>query len=158
MWEALVPTAITAPESAYTRRMALHGDRVLPFLLEAANSSDPDRRADVLLALAQIAVSQRGPNIPRRVASKDLSNIAKMVRDGLDAAEWIVRYQAIKAVAMTGTAEDVVLLDRIAREDPESVTDGGRSGKELRYPMREHAKKAADQLRARLAHEGDRVR
>ena len=139
------------PESAFTRWLVTHGDRIAPFLLAAVKGNDPYfRRGDTLIVLAQLVAYERAPNTVHRLNPRDIDEIASVVRAGVHDKVAVVRYQAIDALGLMGTADDLATLERIATLDPEFVTDGGMSGKELRYPNRENARRVAEILRKRL--------
>lgn len=159
IWDALAAMAEGAAESAYTRRLVAHGDKVSPFWLAVARKDNPAyQRSDALLILAQIVAYERNTPATRHLGDAEKTEIDALVRAGLLDRDPLVRYEAAKALAVMGTAGDIRVLERIATEDPYFITDGGQSGKELRFLLRENAQRAAESLRARLAREGVPVR
>jgi hypothetical protein len=152
VWPALLASGYD-PESAFSRWLATHGDKAAPFLLETARGHDLYfRREDALMVLAQIVAYERQPSNSHHLTPSKVAEIESAIRAGLDDKEdgWLVRYQAVKALALIGTKEDIDLLERIATLDTEFVTNGGQSGTELRYPIREIARASLLKLRQRL--------
>jgi hypothetical protein len=150
LWHALLTCPYDA-ESKFGRWLAQHGDRVGDFLKNSARGDDPYlRRGDALIMLAQIVAYEHRQASPHKVPEQELQTYQTTVREALSDKTPLVRYKAARALGICGTQQDLLILDSIAIHDPDVVTNGGQSGTEIRYPLRENAKQAAEVLRARL--------
>jgi hypothetical protein len=58
---------------------------------------------------------------------------------------------AISAMEIIGDPRDLPTLDRIALTDTYVERNGGPSGAEIQFPIRQYARNAAEQMRATLA-------
>jgi hypothetical protein len=157
VWLALVRTPYH-PDGAFGRWLAAHGDRVVGFLMESAQGHDAYyTRGSALSVLGQMVAYEQDPIRAHTLSASKVREIAAVVRSGLVDSDSLVRSHAVAAVAIMGDETDLALLDRIATIDPDSISNGGQSGTELRYLVREDAKRAAADLRMRLKLPRDRV-
>jgi hypothetical protein len=147
-WAALFGGGYGAP-SAVTSLFARHADKTAPYFLTAARGAFPglpdSRRADALIVLAQIINFERDPATSHHLVSADLQLIEQTIRGMLTDRVVLVRMQALTAVGMIGTADDLAMLDQVAEADPYYDTE------HKFYPYRVMAHAAAKDLRSRLA-------
>lgn len=150
VWPALLNSPYD-PESGLARWFSTHGDKTASFLLASATSGGGSTRADALLVLAQtVAYERESPPASRHLSPGSLRTIEMVIRAGLTDPETIVRLRAVKSVALMGTRDDAITLDRIAASDPYVMSNAGPRGDEERFPIRDAAREAAEKLRARL--------
>ena len=148
IWSALL-NAPYDPESKFADWLSARGKEATPFLLAASRSSEPGSRGDSLLVLAKILVYSRGfPS--REITPKANQEILDAIHNGLSDRAAVCRLQAVKAVGLAGTQEDIDALQRIAAADPE-VTRGPSGAPEHNgFPVRDAARNAIELIRSRL--------
>jgi len=156
VWNALLATSPGPGDSAYGRWLGTHGDKALPYLLRYAadqRTDDWDRmnRLDALKSLAQIAAYERRPEAAHDLSAADLQIVESLVRHGLGDADIGVRQATVVALEIIGDPQDLPALDEVAATDGYVVRNGGQSGTEIRFPIREYARGAAERVRAKLA-------
>jgi len=150
IWDALLQSPFH-PDSAFARWLSERADRVIDSLLRQAKGIDPyRRRGDAIEILGEILHTERIPGRRHHLKDSELAAAEEAIRAGLEDRENLVQWSAWRALSRMGNASDLALLERIAVLDPDFRTDGGRSGRELRYPSREAARTAAQALRRRL--------
>lgn len=150
IWTELLMSAYN-PESAFVRSLAKYGDKVTPFLVAVVRRPDRYlRRGDALIVLAQIVAYEQLPAARHNLGPTDIDRISGMIRSGLNDKATVTRYEPVDAISIMGNASDLATLEKIAKSDPEFVTNGGQSGTDLRYPLREMASRAVERLRKKL--------
>jgi HEAT repeat protein len=156
VWHALMAINPGPGKSAYGRWLGTHGDKALPYLLayaadRRADDWDKNNRTDALESLAQIVAYARRPETVHHLVPKDLQMIETLIRGGIDDADVSIRMAAISAMEIIGDPRDLPTLDRIALTDTYVERNGGPSGAEIQFPIRQYARNAAEQMRATLA-------
>jgi len=159
VWYALLGTIPGQGNSEYGKWLGTHGDKVLPYLLVYARDRRTDdldlqNRADVLASLAQIVVYERRPDTAHHLAEADVQRAASVIREGIGDPEFVIRLNAVAALEIMGDPRDLPLVERIALTDAFVAHDGGNSGTETHFPLREFARGAAERMRAKLAAKG----
>ena len=77
--------------------------------------------------------------------------VESVIREGADDPDKDVRLATISAIEIMGDPADLPTLDRVALTDEYVVTNAGKSGAEIRFPIRVYARAAAERMRAKLA-------
>jgi len=133
--------------------VALAGTRnkelVMPFLLDKARTSPEFNRSRALNSACLLA---RGSCTleTRRIIAEMLVQDAESTSSG-------VREVVAWGLGVVGNATHIPVLERMAQEDPYSAviacSQGEKRWEEVRYPVREAAAKAIEQIQARMAKE-----
>ena len=128
------------PFSQWSRRLAGAGPRVLPIALSLANDSSELKREHAVGILSFMLEDDRLPEDMRSIAKRAIVAAASDTNLG-------VRFQVAIALGRIGTAEDLPLLQRIARTDEASYSDQEGT---TRYPVRDAAERAIQEVQRRL--------
>jgi len=158
VWRALAWSSYNEV-SKFAGWLAMHADKTAPLLMDDANSvflanADEWQKflgGQAIVVLAQILAFERDPMTRHRLDAAHLAEAEATIRRGLEDPDNGVRYQAIKALALFGTSQDIGVLEGISTTDPYFETGAGATGRETRYFNREAARDAADRLRKRLS-------
>jgi hypothetical protein len=149
VWPALVREPYN-PGSTFTTWLAKYGDKVTPLLLAQANDRLYRETSAVFDALAQIVRYESLPSTIHKLRPADVAKVEETIRSALNDPKPTVRSNAVDALAVFGTREDLATIERIALTDPEVTTDAGVTGTDIRFFVREEAQRAADRLKRRL--------
>ena len=131
-------------DTAYGRWLGTHGDKALPYLLRyvadhRSDERDSTNRTDALECLAQIAAYERKSDSVHRLSANDLQMVEELVRNAADDSDRLVRRAGIIGLGIMGDPDDLATIDSIALTDPYVVTNGGPTGADIRFPLRELA-------------------
>ena len=156
VWNALLAAYPGNGNTAYGKWLGTHGDKALPYLLahardHRADDLDKQNRIDALASLAQIAAYERQPVTVKHLSAADLKMVEDLVRSGIGDADMNVRLATVVALEIIGDPQDLPALDQIALTDSYVTHDGGPSGAETHFFLREFTRGAAERVRAKLA-------
>jgi len=129
-------------DSAFARELAAkYGERILTTILQKAKSDLEINRSGAIQMLGTIATSSS------KLSQSMVSAIRQSVIAGLSDKAVVVRQAAVKSTGQIGTSDDLPRLLAISRSDPASFPQD--RGKSYRYPVREAAQKAIENVRKR---------
>jgi HEAT repeat protein len=130
-------------DSPFAVKLASHGEVVVPFLLEMANSDISSSRASALGVLGEVLkIGKYGVVVLTPVTQ---GQVEQALIGGAADEDIGVRLLAVRSLGVAGNKEAVALLERIAESDPATIPAGAAKN---RYPVREEALKALSLIKA----------
>jgi len=159
VWYALLGAVPGEGASEYGKWLGTHGDKALPYLMAYARDHRTDdldlqNRFGALASLAQIVAFERRPDIAHHLSEADVQTAVKVIQDAIEDRDHNVRARALLGLEIIGDPGDLPLVDHVALTDPYALRDGGDSGAEVQFPVRDLARRVANDIRAKLADKG----